>query len=461
MNTAPLLGPYAPGEPVAWRQGLPIAGPRFARHVLALAARLPDRPTVLNLADDRYWFWVGLAAALIKGQTSLLPPSRKTYALAQIAQGYPDSYCLVDQPDTIDELPSVSIPPGPDDANDPVDPTATLPAIPIDQIAVIAFTSGSTGQPRPHPKTWGSMVEIARQTGARLGLQAPHQATVVATVPHWHMYGLEASIMLPLQYGMAICAERPLFAEDVRAGLERVPKPRILVTTPLHLRACVSGSAMPPEIDLVLSATAPLALEQAQQAETTLKTQLFEIYGFTEVGSLAMRRSAVSEVWRVLEGAELFEEDGRCMVRASYLAHTVPIPDRVLRHSPWELSLLGREEDLVNIAGRRTSLGELNHRLNQIEGVKDGVFFLPEEQAATTSRLIAFFVAPDRSVEQVLASLKTMVDPLFVPRPLYRVNRLPRNETGKLTQEALSQLAERCRREDGANALGRACAKPE
>jgi acyl-coenzyme A synthetase/AMP-(fatty) acid ligase len=305
------------------------------------------------------------------------------------------------------------------------------------------------------------MVEIARQTGARLGLQAPHPGTVVATVPHWHMYGLEASLMLPLQYGMALCAERPLFAEDVRASLERVPEPRLLITTPLHLRACVSGSAMPSGIETVISATAPLALELAQQAETALKTQLFEIYGFTEVGSLAMRRSAVSEVWRVLEGAELFEEGGRCMVRASYLAHTVPVPDRVLLHNPFELSLLGRDEDLVNIAGRRTSLGELNHKLNQIEGVTDGVFFLPEEQATSTSRLIAFVVAPDRSVEQVLASLRAMVDPLFIPRPLYRVDRLPRNETGKLTQEALSQLAERCRREDGANALGAARALPE
>ena len=41
----------------------------------------------------------------------------------------------------------------------------------------------------------------------------------------------------------------------------------------------------------------------------------------------------------------------------------------------------GREADQINIAGHRVSLGDLNQKLLEIDGVQDGVFFLPEEGA--------------------------------------------------------------------------------
>ncbi len=172
---------------------------RFLSDVEALADLLPEKPTVINLADDRYRFLVGFAAALVRGQTTLLPPSRAPGALAQIAREYSNSYCLVDGTEQVEPLPSYQIPKVQGVQTD----TAKVPQIPIDHPAIVAFTSGSTGRPHPHSKTWGSLVAVARSTGARLGLMSSDQMTVVATVPHQHMYGLEASIMLPIQHGMA------------------------------------------------------------------------------------------------------------------------------------------------------------------------------------------------------------------------------------------------------------------
>jgi acyl-coenzyme A synthetase/AMP-(fatty) acid ligase len=40
--------------------------------------------------------------------------------------------------------------------------------------------------------------------------------------------------------------------------------------------------------------------------------------------------------------------------------------------------------------------------------------------------------------------LRHSVDAVFLPRPLYFVDALPRNTTGKITREALVQLKERC-----------------
>ena len=77
--------------------------------------------------------------------------------------------------------------------------------------------------------------------------------------------------------------------------------------------------------------------------------------------------------------------------------------------------------------------------------MEDGVFFAPDERDTGNTRLIAFVVAPERSTEQILSALRNAIDPVFIPRPLYRVASLPRNETGKLTRESLLGLVQACR----------------
>ncbi|MES2180523.1 MAG: beta-hydroxyacyl-ACP dehydratase, partial [Pseudomonadota bacterium] len=103
--------------------------------------------------------------------------------------------------------------------------------------------------------------------------------------------------------------------------------------------------------------------------------------------------------------------------------------------------LHGRTQDLINIAGKRSSLASLNHHLNAIEGVIDGAFFMPDEISHDhVTRLSACVVAPSLTAAAVLAELRLRIDPVFLPRPLLFVQSLPRNSTGKLPRAALQQL---------------------
>ncbi len=444
MNTAALLGPYHADRVLAWENGHPMTYGRFLSDVGALADLLPEKPTVINLADDRYRFLVGFAAALVRGQTTLLPPSRAPGALAQIAREYSNSYCLMDGTEYVEQLPSYQIPTGTGSKTDRV----TVPQIPVDHPALVAFTSGSTGNPRPHSKTWGSLVAVARSTGTRLGLKTSEQVAVVATVPHHHMYGLEASMMLPLQHGMSFHVRRPLFPEDVRLALADVPSPRMLVTTPLHIRACVTARSRLPPVECILSATAPLSRSLAKQAETLFQTTVYEVYGFTEAGSVATRRTVTENAWHVLDGITLLQESAGCSLQAPYLLGPIPFPDLVSLQKPDRFLLQGRGEDLVNIGGHRGSLIDLSQKLNEIEGVQDGVFFLPDDTGASVTRLIAFVVAPGKTAEHILSALRTVIDPVFLPRPLHLVPHLPRNETGKLTRDALLGLMQDLQKEE-------------
>ena len=62
---------------------------------------------------------------------------------------------------------------------------------------------------------------------------------------------------------------------------------------------------------------------------------------------------------------------------------------------------------------------------------------------ALESRLCAVVVAPGLSAGQLRAALRQRIDPIFLPRPMMFVERLPRNATGKLPRADLLALLDR------------------
>jgi len=442
MLDAPLIGLYRPYDVLAWETDGPRTANEFLAHVADAADSLPDRPTVLNLLSSRYEFLVGFAAAMVRRQVTLLPQSRAPQTLRLIAADHDESYCLTHRNEPVKGLESVTLPQAVGHPHLQV----KTPRIPLNQVVAIAFTSGSTGQPTPNQKTWEALVSVARAIGSRFGITAGTCQGVVATVPHQHMFGLEASLMLPIQHGLTIHAGRPLFPEDIRDALQEIPGNSMFVTTPLHLRACTRGAVQLHKAGMILSATSPLTRELAHEAEKRFQAPVYEIFGFAEAGSVASRRTVETDDWQPLDGVELVEDNLNWAVRADYLPRPVRFPDRISLSRQRTFQVLGRVEDQVNIAGHRVSIGDLNRKLLQIEGVQDGVFFLPDADEGPVTRLTVFVVAPGKTEAEIQQALRTCIDPVFLPRPLLLVPRLPRNETGKLPRAALRQLAERCLR---------------
>ena len=440
--TYPLLS-HARGEAVAWWRGGAVDRNTCLAHVRRLAAGLPRAPFAINLCNDRYAFLVGLAAAMVRGQTTLLPPGRAPRLIEELAADYSGSYCLVDGPTEV-RVPAhhdVVLDESPDAADD-----ESIPDIPADLLAAIVFTSGSTGRPSPNPKRWGDLVRGLTLAQRRFAFEGNRGETILATIPPQHMYGLEVSIVLPLVAGLCVHAGHPFFPEDIRRALSTLAAPRSMFTTPTHLRACVESGLSWPPLSRIVSATAPLSAELAMRAEELFSCEVMEIYGCTEAGSMATRRTVEGDLWRFYEGVTADERDGVEYVSARHLPEPVPLNDFIELQEDGRFKLLGRHSDLVNIAGNRASLSDLNLKLNAIEGVRDGVFIMPENQAADDVwRVAALVVAPDLEKSEILAALSERINPVFLPRPLYMVESLPRNAMGKLPREALSKMLKRLR----------------
>jgi acyl-coenzyme A synthetase/AMP-(fatty) acid ligase len=420
-----------------WRQGKPISAKTFLCDVQRLAAGLPEGRYLFNLCEERYRFMVGFAAAMQRGQVCLMPSNNTAGAINELLLSYDESYCLSDS--LIEGIATSQLDfeqlrqqqPACDDCR----PLSIAP----DQLTSILFTSGSTGQPAANPKRWYNLQQEAVSALRHFPFRARGIRSLVATVPSQHMYGLATSILFPWQGGFAVDTGRPFFPADIANALARLPKPRVLITTPLHLRACISAGVEWPAIDFVISATAPLSQTVAAEAETQLKTEVYEIYGSTETGSVAGRRTARDNHWRLYEGISLYAGSSGHRLEGGHLTEPVLLNDRLQSDSPGVFQLLGRDSDMVKIAGKRASLGDLTHHLMEIPGVDDGIF-LPPADDTTQARLMALVVAPTLGKQQILDALAHSVDAAFLPRPLYLVDHLPRNETGKLPRSALQSL---------------------
>jgi acyl-coenzyme A synthetase/AMP-(fatty) acid ligase len=443
VKSEPLLAVAPPQAVLAFRDGRPISRPQFIADATALAARLPTAGTMLNLSIDRYRFAVGLGAALLRGQTSLLPPNHTPHTVSRLRASFVSVYALVESDDGGHGLPVVVH----DAGHVPLPAKIVAPSIDADMVAAQVLTSGSTGEPVPHAKPWHLLVASARTEAARLaqamGRAALDGVSLVATVPPQHMYGFESSVLLALHGGAAFDAGRPFYPADIAAALERVPAPRMLVTTPFHLKTLLDAGVALPSIDLVVCATAPLSPQLAARAESALAAPLVEIYGCTEAGQVATRRPTSGPEWRTFDGLVLGGDGDAAIVSGGHAPQPTLLADVLEVVDAETFRLLGRSNDLVNIAGKRSSIGHLNFHLNAIDGVVDGSFWMPPDDADTpaVTRLVAFVVAPGVEAETIRAALRLRVDAAFVPRRIVAVDTMPREATGKLTSARLAELA--------------------
>lgn len=442
MSLLPLISDREPDDVLAWRPGGPVTVRRFLADAHAVAQALAPGQGVFNLCEDRYRFAVLFAACLIAGKTSLQPASHSVETLERLGSEYPGSFGVVDGAFEAGALPCCSFH---DLLKQPVVPVDGMPMVDAGRVVAVLFTSGSTGLPQPHAKTWGRLVQNGRAEAAGLGLLG-HPHVLVGTVPAQHSYGFESTFLLALHGGCSFWSGKPFYPQDVVDALAAVPRPRMLVTTPFHLSALLGSELAWPALDICLSATAPLGAELAARAEARGQAPVHEIYGSTESGQLACRRTTDGPAWTLLPGVELAQENDATCAHSGHVEGRVPLSDIIELQGERRFLLHGRHADLINIAGKRSSLAYLNHQLCAIDGVQDGAFFLPEasdadsEQAHGITRLSAFVVAPGVAPAALQRSLRQRLDRVFLPRPLVFMEALPRNSTGKLPRTALHAL---------------------
>ncbi len=420
---------------------------RFIAHAQSVAQQLPDAKYAINLCENRYLFSVVFVAIILKKQTNLLPQNRTLLTQKTLIDDYKTCHIVHDGIKEVDpSVHSLNI----NELELPLVDAETIPEVDLEHLAAIAFTSGSTGTPKPNLKYWKTFTDSTYDNARQMLPSVSELSYCLATVPGQHMWGLETSVLIPLISNVCVYDTKPLFPQDVASQLNSMPEPRTLVSTPVHLRALVQSDAIFPKVHRILVATAPLSASLAKEVEQVFRGDLVEVFGCSEVGSMARRQTATEEEWRLFPSLHIKNDNDAFVLSAEHLPEKVVLQDRLEFSSPRQFRLCGRNEDVIEVAGKRGSLLELNKILLECSGVSDGIVFVPEnaspekEHSSKKSgvrRPVALVVAAHKQdKKQLQSAFATRLDPVFVPRPIIFVDALPREENGKLKQNKVLEL---------------------
>lgn len=422
-------------KPIAFYNGNFISRQQFWSDVYSVSKTLKDAAYVINDCRNRYVFLVTFVASMLKQQVSLFPSTRTPLIFDKLHNTYPDMYCVSDQTDELAGIDTLAFDFTSLGRNSSNYSSATIPH---DQIALIAFTSGTTGEPKPHTKSWGGFLHEAKVAGQSLGLDKQIVDRCLATIPAQHMYGFIASIMVPLYYGIVIEASCPFYAEDIRLDLEKIDSNSMLVTTPIQLRNCVQEDAELNNLCFILSSAAPLDKTVSQHAERLYGVPVYEFYGSTETGAIAFRETNKTDKWKTFNDISVAQIDNKLEVSAPYLSEPQIIQDYVEVLNNREFIFKARTTEIIKVSGKRTSLQELNSALLGVEGVRDGTFY--QHETELDGRLMVFAVVNNLSRESLLQSLNGKMDDVFLPRKIIFLEHLPRTESGKLPLDNMAVL---------------------
>lgn len=410
----------------------PLCLSQVLGHATQLAPTLPSAKYAINVCEDRHAFAAAFAAAMLRDQITVLPSVRSRAVVDGLIDEYGDCYVLSDHLELTSSRARTQVVSAPD-GQAPAAPDA-LKAIADDTPALLAFTSGSTGTPTPHLKTWGALRASAADNRQHALAELPAGASVVSTVPAQHMYGFELSVLQPLLGGLGLVAAQPFYPHDLLATLSTSAQPVVLVTTPVHLRAFVRAGLNYPHVCRVISATAPLDAGLAAQAEAQFSAPVHEVFGATETCVIAHRRAVTGAAWALYDSVQISSEAGAttAVIPSRGIAGQV-LPDQItLADDGRSFTVTGRDSDLIKLAGKRASLAALNQQLLAIDGVEDGVLFQRGQ-----GRLAALVAAPGLTAQQLRRALARQMDPVFLPRQVVFAEALPRNAVGKLPRADL------------------------
>lgn len=201
---------------------------------------------------------------------------------------------------------------------------------------VVFLTSGTSGTPKQVRHLMSSLLLEARVLQKLL----PRPTQIFSTVPANHIYGFLYTVMLPALW------EIPLFTlSSINAAT--LTTESLIIGTPFTwdyvYRTRASSGAMP---CYGVSSTAPLSpilYSNLQKAGV----DLFDIYGSSDTGGLAFRRSPDAP-FQLLPHVSMVENSVSAVTIGDNLH---PLPDQIERISERKIRVLGRIDGAIQIAG--------------------------------------------------------------------------------------------------------------
>lgn len=459
----------APGDAIGLA---PSRGPNLAPlHLGALAAGLAVVPLNSSLTPSE-------ADAILASSGARLVVSSAAFAASKVelAARPPLGWWIEDDADP-EELPlGFAAPPdcGKREAMVPVD-------VAPDAIALMLFTSGTTGRPKAVPLTHANL--IANLQGLADLWQRSAADRLLHMLPAHHFHGLVLGLYGTMKCGGTIYM-LPRF--DARLALDAIEtlELNIAMGVPTMYSRLVTAATDEDDLSslrLALSGSAPLPPSVWEAFHARFGIALVERYGLTETGIVASNPPAAPRAGAVgfpvgetrvairnTEGEYCEWQPGNAVARgevcvcgpaitSGYLGDD-EATEQAIRQGWFHtgdlgsidedgyLRIDGRLKDLIIVGGSNVIPGEVERALGSVDGVEEVVAAgLPDDDLG---EIVAAFVVASLTIpsaEEVEAGLRAAAEatlsPYKRPRRYVFVPEVPRNAMGKVDRPTLIQSA--------------------
>ncbi|MCI0689484.1 MAG: 4-coumarate--CoA ligase family protein [Sporichthyaceae bacterium] len=352
---------------------------------------------------------------------------------------------------------------------------------PAADLAVLPYSSGTTGTPKGVMLTHRNLVANVAQAGHALPLSAEDR--VIAVLPFFHIYGLTVLMNVALASGATVV---PLPRFDLSIFLRTLQDHRItkaFVAPPIVL--AMAKHPMVDDYDLsslsfMLSGAAPLDGELAEACSRRLNCTVVQGYGMTELSPVSHvvpegeSKPAPGSVGKALAGTECrlidvetgadlgVGETGELLVRGpqvmtGYLGHpeatdaTVDAEGwlhtgdlaRVDEDSNWYI--VDRVKELIKYKGYQVPPAELEAVLLTHPGIADAAVIGTTDAEGEEYPHAFVVVSPgsDVSAEDVTGYVAERVAPYKKIRGVQFVESIPKSASGKILRKDLRGQVER------------------
>jgi len=342
-----------------------------------------------------------------------------------------------------------------------------------DDIAVILYTSGTTGRPK------GAMITHGNLAANGLALQKTwqwHQQDVLLhALPVFHIHGLFVAC-----HNVLLGGSKMLFLArfDAKQIMQLLPQATVLMGVPTFYTRLLEQSefnhVVCKNIRLFISGSAPLLEQTFDEFRQRTGHTILERYGMTETG---MNTSNPVDGARIagtvglpLPGVEVrivddnnqpvtSDEVGLLQVRGDnvfkgywgmpektaedFTADRFFITGDLAKYNEQGyISIVGRNKDMIITGGYNVYPKEIELLLDELPGIKESaVFGVPHRDfgEAVTAVVIAEDINRPLDEEHIISELKQKLANYKVPKKIIVLDQLPRNTMGKVQKNMLRE----------------------
>jgi acyl-CoA synthetase (AMP-forming)/AMP-acid ligase II len=316
------------------------------------------------------------------------------------------------------------------------------------EVALVSWTSGTTGPPKPVPLLHDRVLEGIDQVLGTVRSKPSRSAAMPNLVPvSLSLWAGIYQVLFAFRVGAPVVVLGP-FDTGVFAALVRRFQIRSTVLPPAAMVMLADDERIADLAPLryVRSITAPLSPLQARRFRDRFGISVLNGYGQTELGgevvgwsgadSRAFGDEKLGSVGRPHQGIEVRVDDsGELSVRVRGEWHRTGDIARI--DDDGFVWIEGRVSDMVNRGGLKVHPGEIEEVLRLAPGVTDAaVVGAPDDRLGEVP--VAFVVTAAPVDDGALDALcREHLAPYKVPVRFVRVDSLPRNEVGKVLKREL------------------------